>query len=424
MASFRRVSIETVRAGSVFKAPITDPDNPQIKLLSAGIEVTTSFLDKLHARGITEVAIGTRDLAMLESFKPQGRAKNVPPSPTYVRSFRVNDHTCEIDQWIKERKSLDVVPMTEPVSLSIHRPKDCAYEDGLEQQWSRDHDLQVESLRELFDDSCNGKPGSAELLRQQCETILSRLERDADALVCLAGSPYSSEYPSRHAVHLASMAMAVGVELGLDHPNLIELGIGCLIHDVGMQQVGLEWFDSKTTISTRTVEKLADHPVHALQVAATLRDRVPDAAKMIAYQMHERLDGSGYPRGCTTNQIHTLAKIAAVADEFVALVAPRPHRPGIQGYYAIKHILDETKRGKFDPRAVRALLKTTGLFPIGSYIELTNDRVGRVIRTGGELFDKPTIEMWRAGDVGSKPVVVNLQEDDSIQVARTLPRAA
>jgi HD-GYP domain-containing protein (c-di-GMP phosphodiesterase class II) len=311
--------------------------------------------------------------------------------------------------------------MSEPLALSIQRPKNCAYEEGLEQQWAGEHDRHVESLRAMFDDWSDGKPGSLELLRQQCETILSRLERDADALVCLAGSPYSTEYPSRHAIHVASMAMAVGIELGFDHENLMELGIGCLIHDVGMQLVGLEWFDSATTISPTAIEKLADHPVAALEVAAMLSDSITDTASMIAYQMHERLDGSGYPRGYTANQIHMLAKVAAVADEFVALVAPRPHRPGVQGYYAIKHILDETKRGKLDPRAVRALLQTTGLFPIGSLVELTNDRVGRVIRSGGELFDKPTIEMWSANGAQSKPIVINLQEEDSIQVARTLP---
>ncbi len=358
---------------------------------------------------------------MIESFKPQGRIKNVPAAPKYVCSLRINDLTCAMDRRIQEGPDLDLSRISEPVSLSIHRPQNCSYEEGLQQQWAGDHDLQVDSLREVFDESCNGKPGSVKRLRQQCEEILSRLEQDPDALVCLAGSPYSSEYPSRHAVHLASMAMAIGVEIGLDYPNLIELGIGCLIHDVGMQQVGLEWFHSKTQISARTVEKLADHPVHALEVAASFDDSISDAAKMVAYQIHERLDGSGYPRGYTTSQIHLLAKIAAVADEFVALVAPRPHRLGVQGYYAIKHILDETKQGKFDPRAVRALLQTTGLFPIGSYVELTNDQVGRVIRTGGALFDKPTIEMWPANDLDSKPTIVNLQTDDSIQIVRTLP---
>ncbi len=59
MASFRRVSIDTVPVGAILKAPITDPDHAQIKLLSEGIEVTAAFLDRLRARGITEVVIGT-----------------------------------------------------------------------------------------------------------------------------------------------------------------------------------------------------------------------------------------------------------------------------------------------------------------------------------------------------------------------------
>lgn len=429
MASFRRVAIDTVPIGAILKAPISDPDHPRIKLLGEGIEVTEAFLDRLRERGIRQVVIGTRDLAVIESFKPQGRLKQVPPAHQYVQSQRVNVHTERLDRMVESRESLELEEAAEPVSLSIHRPKNCSYPDGLQEQWAMEHDEQVESLAEVYEQADQPKADVGnvpELLRQQCEAILARLEEDSDALVCLAGTPFSSEYPTRHAVHVASMAMAMGVELDLDHSHLMELGMGCLIHDLGMRRVGLEAFHSKSPISRGALARLADHPVHTLEIAGKFGDRISDASKLVAYQMHERLDGSGYPRGCGINQIHFLARIAAVADEFVALLAPRPHRLGVQGYYAIKHILEETKLGKFDPRAVRALLQATGLFPIGSYVELTNDHVGRVIRTGGDLFDRPTIEMWPADQVGSKPTVVNLQEEESLQISGThsLRRAA
>ena len=169
-----------------------------------------------------------------------------------------------------------------------------------------------------------------------------------------------------------------------------------------------------------------NHPVHAVEIAGQYGDEVSDNAKMVAYQIHERLDGSGYPRGRHADQIHELAKIAAVADAFVALTAPRPHRLGIQGYYAVKYILDDVKAGKFDPKVVRALLEITSLFPIGSYVELTGQQVGRVIRTGGADFDKPTLEVWPRDDLDAEPAVINLKEETTIQITGSIasPKAA
>ena len=83
--------------------------------------------------------------------------------------------------------------------------------------------------------------------------------------------------------------------------------------------------------------------------------QVPLGVRMIVYQMHERCDGSGYPRGCTGEKIHPLAKIASVADAYVALVSPRPHRPAMLPYHAIAKMLADVKAGLYDSTVVRGL---------------------------------------------------------------------
>lgn len=427
MAKFKRISIDLVPVGSVLKAPIGDPSNPQIKLLAEGVGVSQAFIDKLKSRGIGEVVISTRDIALLKAFEPQGRAKKVPPTPSYVQSVCVNDASKDIDKAVHGGAELTVGEIEDPFSSTISKPKNCGYNDGLPQQWAEDSDEQIEVLIEIFDETCGGEvSATAASLREQCEDILDRVQEDQDALVCQAASPYSSEYPSRHALHLTSMAMAIGIEIGLDHANLIDLGIGCLIHDIGMKQIGLEQFDEKSTISPKGLQTLADHPVASVGILGQVGEEISVNSRLVAYQLHERLDGSGYPRGRKGNHIHDLAKIAAVADAFVGMVSPRPHRLGIQGYFAIKQILDEMKQGKFDPKVVRALLHATSLYPLGSFVELTNEHIGRVIRSAGPSFDQPTIEMWPANQLDSKPAIVDLTEEPSIQIAGSIaaPKAA
>ena len=88
MSNQCRVAIDSVPVGAILFAPITDPENPKIKLLGDGIEVTDAFREKLRQRGIEEVVVSSRDLAVMETFRPQGRGRKVPPAPTYRTSKR------------------------------------------------------------------------------------------------------------------------------------------------------------------------------------------------------------------------------------------------------------------------------------------------------------------------------------------------
>ena len=124
---------------------------------------------------------------------------------------------------------------------------------------------------------------------------------------------------------------------------------------------------------------------------------------MVAYQMHERANGSGYPRGRTIEQTHPLARIAAVADSFTALVSARPHRAGMLPYFAVEKLVRDTAKGLFDPQAVRGLLQAVSLFPIGSYVELNDGYVGRVIRSNAFDYTKPIVEAWKRGRTSLRP---------------------
>jgi HD-GYP domain-containing protein (c-di-GMP phosphodiesterase class II) len=137
---------------------------------------------------------------------------------------------------------------------------------------------------------------------------------------------------------------------------------------------------------------------------------------MVVYQMHERANGSGYPRGRQANQIHDLAKIAAVADVFVALTSERPHRPGMMPYYALERILRGVKDGLYDAAVVRALLKTVSLFPVGSFVSLTDGRTGKVVRANGEHYARPVVLAWDDADSIGTQAVVDLSKDDDVSV--------
>ncbi len=97
-------------------APILDPLDQRIKLLSEGMEITPSFISRLSIRGVDSVILSQRDLAILNAFSPQGRRTKVPPAHEYVQSNDANDYSKAVDKHVESSGSLTITPSEEPLS--------------------------------------------------------------------------------------------------------------------------------------------------------------------------------------------------------------------------------------------------------------------------------------------------------------------
>jgi HD-GYP domain-containing protein (c-di-GMP phosphodiesterase class II) len=383
--------------------------------------MTEEFLSALRRRGVTSVILSNSDIAVLSAFTAQGRRTKVPPAHQYERSLEVNEYSENLDDTLKDQGAPALEKSAEPLADQIDTPTDCPYADGLQNEWALKNNEQVHSVGEFFNQTLESGSRDVGPLHHAVERIIHQISEDKDALICLSSTAHDTEYPSRHGIHLAGVAMTIGVEMGLGESALIDLGVGCLIHDIGMQEIGLRLFENKSTLSSIQLTRLADHPVKALKVACEYGDVLSKASKTVAYQIHERNDGSGYPRGWTADRIHPLAKIAAVADSYVGMLANRKHRLAIQGYHVIAHLLADMKDGKFDPHVIRALLNVSSLYPLGSMVTLNNECVGRVIRSGRDRFVEPTIEMWHKDYQDRAPTIVNLKQEPTIRITGTMP---
>jgi hypothetical protein len=83
-------------------------------------------------------------------------------------------------------------------------------------------------------------------------------------------------------------------------------------------------------------------------------------------------------------------------------------------------MLEDVREGRFDAAVVRGLLHTISLFPIGSYVELNNGQIGKVIRTNGPAYDRPIIEAWHRNRLTAVPDVIDLSTRTEIRVVKAL----
>lgn len=415
---FSQVSLSDLRVGSVLTAPIYDPGQQRQKLLGEAVEIDQQVLSKLEARGVTTVSVSKRDLAAMSAGLPQGNRKKAP-DVEYQASELQTEHSQELENEIKD---VDLyVDLDQQLEDRWNSPPMETYEPEAVREKLIQREKHVEYVESLFEDLSTSDQGTTDELTDLCSSSIASVLEDKDLFLCLGLNPFDSEYPSRHSLHVSSVAIAIGVMLGLDDDSLHDLGTGCLIHDVGMLKLDRSLYRAKRRLTRHERSIVAEHPILTLEALACPGVKLSRISRIVAYQIHERCDGSGYPRGIESDEMHCLSKIAAVADAYVGLVSNRSHRRALMPYFAIEKILLSLPEGLFEPKVVRGLLHAVSLFPIGSYIETSNARLARVVRATGESYTRPVVEFWDAKHQQFEPDLVNLANDSSLAITRAIP---
>ncbi len=417
---FKMVPLSMLRVGAVLASPIVDSQST--KLLAAEHPITPELLDKLRSRGVQSVIIDVNDLARLTAFQPQGTSNQALPARPGVRSDLENRVSQELDRLSDLELDLSACIQGSPFTQDIAPREAVSYRPEAMNSCLDQHQDCVRQVDGLMANLAAGDEVDLSALQNLSQDTLTQAGKDLDIFVCLGITPSSDSYPGRHGVHTAMLAMSIGAELGLDRQTLVELGLGCMIHDAGMLRINEQSFQHRRVAGPDEFLEITKHPLRTFELLERNLDQVPAASRMVAYQIHERANGSGYPRGRSGDRIHPLAKIAGVADTYTALVSRRPYRPGMLPYHAMVKMLQDVGHGLYDGQIVRALLNTVSLFPIGSCVVLNDDRVGKVIRSNSDGYDRPVLEVWRRDALTTAPEVVNLREQPELKIVRVLAK--
>lgn len=395
-------------------------DDRQTKLLAAGMEITEQLLETLRRRTVDSVVVSDLDLGRILAFTPQGRSRTATGDRRDIRATTENAVSRELDRQITSQAAAPLAASPNPFAKRLRPTELGSYDRDLKNFLAERREYHVDRLHRLAEACACGNAADLEITADVVRDSLSLAVEDVDAYACLGATPYMLPYPTRHVLHTAMMAQTIGIALGLDERNLEELGIGCLIHDLGMLSIDRMTVGAKKFLDPTEFAEIAKHPIRTFELIEKQLDVIPAGARMVAYQMHERCNGSGYPRGRTKDQIHPLARVAAVADAFTALVTSRPHRPGLLPYFAVEKLVKDASRGLYDPQVVRGLLQAVSLFPVGSYVQITGNRIGRVIRSNAHDYTRPVVEVWPSGRTAAAPAIVDLTQEPQLAIERPL----
>ncbi|KIM00745.1 Two-component response regulator [Paramagnetospirillum magnetotacticum MS-1] len=196
-----------------------------------------------------------------------------------------------------------------------------------------------------------GKPIQFKTVSDACAPVLDSVRQSGHGYI-FEGLRSHNDIWYVHSLRVATLLALFGHRIGLDDESLMTLASAGFVHDFGKTNYP-EGLSSKMDALTPE-EKAVAHNGHVLGTADYLRQHsdAPRAVVMVAEQHHERLDGSGYPKGLKNGDINDLARMAAIVDVFAALTERRSYRAAMTPMQALE-VMEELLRDKLDMRLVR-----------------------------------------------------------------------
>jgi len=200
-----------------------------------------------------------------------------------------------------------------------------------------------------------------------------------------------SDYLLLHSINVAIFSIMTGLTLGYNESNLMDLGLGCLLHDIGLISIDPSLLNRPEELTDSERQHLNQHPEIGFNILRHYRE-ISTPAAHIAYQHHERVDGFGYPRQLTKRQIVEYARIAAVADTFDDIVTDHPYRRG----YTIPEgvtVLRRLTRSHFDGEVVEAFASNIAIYPVGSLLKLSTGNIAVVVSVNKSNQYRPLVQV-------------------------------
>ncbi len=283
----------------------------------------------------------------------------------------------------------------------------------------------IRSIMEEIDiEKCIDEEGrekvKVDLARGAVSKILDDLSLNRDLIVSLLDLRSYNDYTFAHSVNVTILSLVLGIALSLNELEIKDLGIGALLHDVGMARIPKKIYLKPGPLTKREYEIIRDHPRIGFDLLRWNQD-ISLVAAHVAYQHHERMNGTGYPRKLEGDRIHRFAQITMVADVYDALTSDRVYRKRVLPHEAVEYLMGGAGT-LFSLRVVEAFVKHVAIYPIGVMIRLNTGDKGVVAKINKPLLARPVVKIIqdRDGNPLKDPKLVDLSKEFTLSIVEVL----
>lgn len=245
--------------------------------------------------------------------------------------------------------------------------------------------------------------------------IVGEMKNKDEAVSLLTDILISDDYTFQHSLNVTIYSLALGTKLKMSEKELADLGIGAMLHDIGKIFIDKDILQKADRLTDEEFKVMKSHTQLGFNFIRKMTD-LPAVIAHCAYQHHERLDGSGYPRGIGGNEIHKYAKIIGIADVFDAITSNRVYREAMLPHIGLE-ILYAGAVNIFDRDMVEAFKSSIVAYPNGLTVELNDHRTGIVVKQNKHICDRPIIKIINNGAEQVKtPYEIDLSKENNLTI--------
>ncbi|MBP5989511.1 MAG: DUF3391 domain-containing protein [Piscinibacter sp.] len=239
----------------------------------------------------------------------------------------------------------------------------------------------------------------------------------ADDLCIRLLSEGAGDKASTHALNVALVSMLMGRSFGLAEADMLDLGAGALMHDVGKLELPDRVRHREDHFSAAELRLYEEHV--AFGIAQARKMGLTQGAALVVAQHHEHADGTGFPLKLNTDRMSPLARIVALVNRYDNLCNPHVIAHALTPHEALSMLFAQSKT-KFDTAILGAFIKMMGVYPPGSAVQLTDDRYALVVSVNSSRPLKPRVLVHEARVPRDEALTLDLEHADGLGIRRSL----
>ena len=246
--------------------------------------------------------------------------------------------------------------------------------------------------------------------------LLDKMMVDREMCVRVLGD-VGGDPVSGHALNVTVISLLMARVFGFAEPDLMDMGMGALLHDVGKLDLPDRVHFGHAHLSPSDMKQYRDHV--ALGIAHGRRMGLSEGALTVLAQHHEMVDGSGFPGRLNLDRMSTAARIVSLVNRYDNLCNPPQAAQALTPHEALSLIFAQT-RSKFDATMLNAFIRMMGVYPPGSVVQLTDDRYASVISVNSSRPLKPRVLVCDTRIPVDDALLLNLDGMANIGIRRSL----
>lgn len=196
-------------------------------------------------------------------------------------------------------------------------------------------------------------------------------------------------YTYIHSLNVAILSIFFGVKMNKNKDELMNIGVGGILHDIGKAKIPIEILNKKGKLTYEEFEIMKKHPAYGYETVCISSEISDESKKAILYH-HEKLDGSGYPYGADRDEINLCSRIVTISDVYDAVASDRIYRKAFSAMDAYEYILGGSGT-LFDPDVVKIFRDEFCIYPLGTSVKLSNGKEGVISDYNVGFPDKPVV---------------------------------